>query len=75
MGCRKLVKNKTSGVSCIVDYNKIIADLQEECKACNYRYVLGDTTHVPAYYQQKIRKAVEILLECKEDLEDLEHEY
>lgn len=46
----------------MIDYEKIIQELTDECESCNYRY--GGM--VPAYYQQQIREAVAALIRCQE---------
>ena len=55
----------------MIDYNRIIMELNEEKENCNTRY----GGQVPAYYQQEIRTAICALLKCQDSLKDLEHHF
>lgn len=55
----------------MIDYDMIINQLAEEAESCNYRYVSGTSTLVPAYYQQEISTAITQLIKCRDSLKGL----
>lgn len=46
----------------MIDYDKLLAELEEEKAACQYAY--GEM--VPAFYAQALRKAIEDIRECRD---------
>lgn len=45
----------------MIDYGKLLTELEEEKAACQYAY--GSV--VPAFYAQALRKAIEDIKECQ----------
>lgn len=56
----------------MIDYDSMINQLAEEAESCNYRYISGTSTLVPAYYQQEIRTAITQLIKCRDSLKGLQ---
>lgn len=46
----------------MIDYEKLLKELEEEKAACHYAY----RGMVPAFYSQALRKAIEDIKECKD---------
>lgn len=46
----------------MMDYNKLLAELEEEKTACQYAY--GNM--VPAFYAQALRKAIDVIEDCRD---------
>lgn len=46
----------------MIDYDKLIAELQEEKEACQYAY----GSMVPAFYAYALQKAIEAIKECQD---------
>ncbi len=46
----------------MIDYEKLLKELEEEKAACQYAY--GGM--VPAFYSQALRKAIEDIKECQD---------
>lgn len=55
----------------MLDYQGIIAKLEEERKECNYRY----SGMVPGYYTYAIGRAIEALRECEDCHMEAEESY
>ncbi len=56
----------------MIDYDSIISQLMDEAESCNYRYASGNSTTVPAHYQQEISMAVTQLIKCRDSLKGLQ---
>lgn len=56
----------------MIDYDRIINQLAEELDSCNYRYVSGTSTLVPAYYRQEIAEAIDLIIKCRSSLKGLQ---
>lgn len=56
----------------MIDYDNIIRQLIDEAESSNYRYVNGNSTAVPVYYQQEISAAVSQLIQCRDSLKGLQ---
>lgn len=46
----------------MMDYNKLLAEFEEEKAACQYAY--GEM--VPVFYVQALRKAIKDIMDCRD---------
>lgn len=46
----------------MIDYSRLLKELEEEKEACQYAY----SGMVPAFYAQALRKAIEDIKECRD---------
>lgn len=58
----------------MIDYDSMINQLAGEAESCNYRYISGTSTLVPAHYQQEIRTAITQLIKCRDSLKGLQEQ-
>ena len=56
----------------MIDYDRIINQLAEEADDCGHRYISGTSTLVPAYYQQEIGEAIDLIIKCRNSLKGLQ---
>lgn len=56
----------------MIDYDRIINQLAEEADSCGHRYISGTSTLVPAYYQQEIGEAIDLIIKCRNSLKGLQ---
>lgn len=56
----------------MIDYDRIINQLAEELDNCNYRYISGISTLVPAYYRQEIAEAIDLIIKCRSSYKGLQ---